>query len=93
MHECTSVKGSRLFAGERAIVPLEDDVSVSDNPAYQIITIQKRDEQQLRETANITDQSTAARTPVYENIAAAEIHDIDLAESVPEDHSEEYDYI
>ena len=73
-------------------MPLEDDVPVSDNPSYQMITIQKRDEQQLREGANITDQSIAS-TPEYENIAAAEIHDVDLAESVPTDHNEEYDYI
>ena len=82
----------RLFAGERALVPLEDAVPVRDNPAYQMVTIQKSDKQELRGTANITDQSIACTT-VYENIAPAELHDIDLAESIPADHSEEDDYI
>ena len=43
-------------------------VPVSDNPAYQMVRIQRSDESQLKETATITIQSTTCTSPLYENI-------------------------
>ena len=43
-------------------------VPVSDNPAYQMVRIQRNDESQLKETSTITIRSTACTSPQYENI-------------------------
>ena len=44
-------------------------VPVSDNPAYQMVIVQRSVETpQLKETATITIRSTACTSPQYENI-------------------------
>ena len=56
--------------------PLQDVVSVSDNPAYQMVIIQRinrTDETQLKETASIAGHQSTVTSPQYENIPGVDI--------------------
>ena len=63
-------------------------VPVSDNPAYQMVIIQRinrSDESQLKETASIIAGQSTVTSPQYENIPAG----VDNEHAVPRDNSED----